>query len=77
MAEQELAIGEAEEAFSKGRPGYYVVDVDAHAGVRGPFLIWETAVRHCAELNRGRPHARKLEVRVVGPPAPTPYDRIP
>lgn len=77
MAEHELAIGEAEEAFSKGRPGYYVIDVDAHAGLRGPFVMWATAVRDCAELNRRRPHARPLEVRVVGARAPTPYDRIP
>lgn len=62
-------------AFRARRPGYYVIDIDARAGVRGPYRSWELAVRAGAELNAARVHARPLEVRVVGAPSPSPYDR--
>jgi hypothetical protein len=62
-------------AFQARRKGYYVIDIEAQAAVRGPYLTWRHAVREGAELNRGRIHATPLEVRLVGPPAPGPYDQ--
>lgn len=66
---------QADEAFRRRRSGYYVIDIEARAAVRGPFTTWRRAVQLGAELNRGRIHATPLEVRLVGPPAPTPYDQ--
>lgn len=68
-------LAEADAALRARRHGYYVIDIEARAAVRGPFGHWRDAVRAGAELNRGRPHAAPLEVRLVGPPAPTPYDQ--
>lgn len=68
----DVAIADA--AFQARRPGYYVIDIEAQAAVRGPFSSWRPAVQVGSELNRGRPHAAPLEVRLVGPPAPSPYD---
>ena len=69
-------LAEADEAFRRRRPGYYVIDIEAQAAVRGPFSSWRPAVQIGSELNRRRLHGSPLEVRLVGPPAPAPYDHV-
>lgn len=69
------------ERFDAGEAGYYVIEPASFAvkraafALRGPYRGWSLAVQECAELNAKRLHGDRLEVRLLGTPAPSPFDR--